>query len=183
MEFAENRIAFQKLRVHYRNCADEWAQADFEEFIEKEAKSTGVIGLELTREESVPVLQPDGHPSPLRLQLLHMQGGGNFYDLHRLLGRVAWYRDLIPLDFATLKLTAHDRDQPMRLVNALAAVDNDWSSQSMRISEVHFVPPTLTMHGVALGDSARSAVIASLLNQVWRRRPASRARMRERTQS
>src|SRR5439155_11322255 len=82
-EFAENRVALQKMRVHYRNCADQSARVDFEEFVEKEAKGSGVIGLELTRvEESRPVLQANGHPSPLRLQELHIQGGGDFHGVH-----------------------------------------------------------------------------------------------------
>ncbi len=220
MEFAESRIALQKMRVHYRNCLDQSARDDFEQFIAKEANSNGVIGLHLTRlKESVPVMQPEGRPSPLRLQQLHIEGGGGFYGMHRLLRRIAFYGEFVPDEFATLMLTAGkgavsfdalvvqacwdesaeishtppppgitvfeaeiatyrvelqevrsarttvtqlaDRFQPMRLVNALAVVDRDWSPDTVLISEVHFAPRKLTMHGVALGESARSAVVAS----------------------
>jgi sirohydrochlorin ferrochelatase len=138
--------------------------------------------------------------------------------VHHLLHRIAWFRDLIPLDFTALTVTAEkpavsfdarvakacwdesaeesdtvtrrpydfdadvaryrarlesvrsayatvtqlaDRFQPMRVVNALAAVDNHWSSEMVLVSEVHFASPTLTIHGVALGEPARSAVVAS----------------------
>src|SRR5207244_13429375 len=40
-------------------------------------------------------------------------------------------------------------------------VGSDWSTEAVLISEVHFAPPNLTVHGVALGKSARSAVAAS----------------------
>jgi hypothetical protein len=72
----------------------------------------------------------------------------------------AWLKDVD----AAAAAVAHVQEeyQPIRVVSALAAVNHDWTGRGVLLTEADFAFPTLTLHGVARGAAAKSAIDTTL---------------------